>query len=109
MALPIAQAVPLPRAQSSRKLNAAIQVQVISNKMSILFCQLLQGDQSTGCPLKTQINMNLCSKLTPLKMVQNILGKATPPLLPSPLIWAMRRRAFFLWEDFPYEKGHLAG
>ena len=28
---------------------------------------------------------------------------------PSPLIWAMRRRAGFLWEDFPYEKGHLAG
>ena len=79
MALPIAQAVPLPRAQSSRKLNAAIQVQVISNKMSILYCHLLQGDQSTGCPLNTQINMNLCSKLTPLKMVQNILGKATPP------------------------------
>ena len=33
-ALPIAQPVPLPKAQSTQMVNAAIQVQVISNKMS---------------------------------------------------------------------------
>ena len=105
MALPIAQAVPLPRAQSTRKLNAAIQVQVISNKMSILYCHLLQGDQSTWCPLNTQINMNLCSKLIPLKIVQNNLGKVPPP----PLFGQCPEEHFFMGGLSLMKNGHLFG